>query len=177
LAGGIERAGTTSVARSGATCLVGSGDGIGARRLSGAALEWVARAGVDVRARRTGVRLRALFAVTRTFFLTAFGVLEAAFVATDFLAAGFFGAGFFAFVLLAFVLLALPFTVRFATTSLTADRVDLLAAFLRVVERTAPVVFLRDAAAFNCFPLFGLWPRPSSRTPRNFPGPPYFREF
>jgi hypothetical protein len=186
LAGGIERAGTTSVARSGATCLVGSGDGIGARRMAaGAALGWVARAGVDVRARRTGVRLRALFAVARTFFLTAFS-------AKGFLAAGFFDAVLLAFVLLAFVLLAfvllafvllafvllaLPFAVRFATTSVTAVRVDLLAAFLRVVGRTAPVVFFRDAAAFNCFPLFGLWPRPSSRTPRNFPGPPYFQEF
>jgi len=40
------------------------------------------------------------------------------------------------------------------------------------VERTDPLVFFRDAAAFNCFPLSGVWPRPSSRTPRNSPGPP-----
>ena len=124
---------------------------------------------MDVRARRTGVRLRALFAVTRTFFLTAvvaFDDLEAAFFTAD-----FFETGFAALALLAFGLLARPFPVRFAAT---VARADLLAAFLRVVERTAPVVFLRDAAAFNCFPLFGLWSRPSSRTPRSYPGPPYF---
>jgi len=154
-----------SVARAGATCRVGSGDGIGARRRDEgtAFLGWVARAGVDVRARRTGVRLRALFAVTRTFFLAAvfaFGDLEAAFFTADFLAAGFFETGFLAVVLLACGLPALPFTVRFATTSVTRARADLFATFLRVVERTAPVVLLRDVAAFNCFPLFGLWPRP-----------------
>jgi hypothetical protein len=123
---------------------------------------------VDVRARRTGVRLRALFAVTRTFFVAAvvaFGDLEGAFFT-----AGFFDAGFLAVALLAFGLLARPFAVRFAAASVTVAREDLLAAFLRVVERTAPVVFLRDAAAFNCFPLFGLWSRPSSRTPRRLPG-------
>jgi hypothetical protein len=122
---------------------------------------------VDVRARRTGVRLRAFFAVTRTFFLTAvaaFGDLEAAF-----LTAGFFDAGFLVVALLAFGL-ARPFTVRFATTSVTFARAGLLAAFLRVVERTAPVVFLRDAAAFNCFPLFGLWHPALEQNAQELPG-------
>jgi hypothetical protein len=72
---------------------------------------------------------------------------------------------------------ALPFAVRFAFASFTLPRPADLAVVLRLGERTAPVVFLRDAAAFNCFPLFGLWPRPSSRTPRNVPGPPYIEGF
>ncbi len=29
---------------------------------------------------------------------------------------------------------------------------------LRAVERALPLTFRCDAAAFNCFPLFGLWP-------------------
>jgi hypothetical protein len=36
---------------------------MGVRRLPGAAFGWVARAGLDVRARRTGVRFRVVFDV------------------------------------------------------------------------------------------------------------------
>jgi hypothetical protein len=59
-AGGIERAGTASGTRTGATCLVGSGDGIGARRTgtTTAVLVWVDRAGVEALARVTGVLVR-----------------------------------------------------------------------------------------------------------------------
>jgi hypothetical protein len=56
----------------GATCLVGSGDGIGARR-AGATTDvvWVDRAGVEARARVTGVLLlvRAGLAFARPFDL------------------------------------------------------------------------------------------------------------
>ena len=178
--GGIERAGTTSVVRSGATCRVGMGDGIGARlrRAAGTAFEGcVARAGVDVRARRTGVRLRAGlvdFVVTRTPLLTSLlGLALLFFVvpARALLVLALLGA------VLALFLLDLLFTTRFAAERAVAPRTAAFVAFLRVVERTAPVVFLLDTAAFNCFPLFGLWPRPSSRTPRNFPGPPYSKRF
>jgi len=129
--GGIERAGTTSVALSGATCRVGSGDGIGARlRLAAgtAFLGWVARAGVDVRARRTGVRLRVVFAVVRMLLTGLLVVLRFAFAL---LAVAFA----FAFVrlgaaVLAFFLLALPFTARFAAASATVPRAAAFAAFL-----------------------------------------------
>ena len=57
-AGGIERAGRVTAARTGATCFVGSGEGIGAR-LAGAAAPCVERAGVDVLERETVVRRRA----------------------------------------------------------------------------------------------------------------------
>jgi hypothetical protein len=139
----MERAGTVSAARSGATCLVGRGDGMGVRRLAGAAFGWVARAGFDVRARRTGVRLRAV--------LDVFASARDAFLLADVLVAWTFF-----------------FNGRFE-----ALRDDDRAALLPRVERTDPCVFFRDAAAFNCFPLFGLWPRRSSRTPRNSPGPPF----
>jgi len=43
--GGIDRAGSETATRSGATCLVGSGDGIGARRAG--AIPCVERAGVE----------------------------------------------------------------------------------------------------------------------------------
>jgi hypothetical protein len=70
----MERAGTARAVRSGATCFVGRGDGMGGRRLLGAERVWVERAGVVVRARRTGVRLRAVLevlAVAREVFLVA----------------------------------------------------------------------------------------------------------
>ena len=62
-AGGIERAGTASGTRTGATCRVGSGDGIGARRTgtTTAVLAWVDRAGVEALARVTGVRVGLAF--------------------------------------------------------------------------------------------------------------------
>jgi len=66
-AGGIDRAGRVTAARTGATCFVGSGDGIGAR-LAGAAAPCVERAGVDVLDRETVVRRRTdlgAFAFTR----------------------------------------------------------------------------------------------------------------
>ena len=64
----MERAGSVTAARTGATCFVGSGDGIGAR-LAGAAAPWVDRAGVDVLERETVVRRRTdlgAFALVRT---------------------------------------------------------------------------------------------------------------
>jgi hypothetical protein len=176
--GGIERAFRATVPRSGATCLVGSGDGIRGRRLAtGAALGWVALAGVEVRARLIGVRAfvvarletRAVFLdVTARFllatlrFLLVVGRLRLVAVRVLLVAVRF-----------------LVFTVRFLLDAerLAALRVLGFAVVLRAVERTEPLVFFRDAAAFNCFPLFGLWPRPSSRTPRNFPGPPYIHGF
>jgi hypothetical protein len=110
----------------------------------------------------------------------------------------FFGAVFFLLVGAFFLLMAAFFllvgafflrvaarvlrvTVRFllvAVRFLLVERLAALrpfgfAAVLRAEERTEPLVFFRDTAAFNCFPLFGLWPRPSSRTPRNSPGPPH----
>jgi hypothetical protein len=51
--GGIERAGVTSAGRGGATCLIGMGDGSGARRF-GTARPCVLRAGLAARARVTG---------------------------------------------------------------------------------------------------------------------------
>jgi hypothetical protein len=104
-AGGIERAGTASATRTGATCLVGSGDGIGARRTGTTVLVWVDRAGVEALARVTRVLVRVSLAFTRLFCLAA----------ADFFAVGF-----------------------------------------RAVERTLPLTFRCDAAAFNCFPLLGL---------------------
>jgi len=123
-AGGIERAGTVSAARAGATCLVGSGDGIGALRTgTTTVLVWVERAGVAALARVTGVLFRVGLAFTRLFGFACFAV--------DF------------------------FTVD-----------------LRAVERALPETFRCDAAAFNCFPLFGLWPR-RTRATRNDLAPPY----
>jgi hypothetical protein len=40
-------------------------------------------------------------------------------------------------------------------------RFDLTVA-LRAVVRALPLTFRCDAFAFNCFPLFGLWPRRSA---------------
>src|SRR5512136_790398 len=106
--GGIERAGRVSGTRAGATCLVGSGDGIGARR-AGATRELgcVDRAGVEALARVTGVLVRVGLAFARLF----------------------------------------DFTVD-----------------LRAVERALLLTFRCDVAAFNCFPLFGLWPRRTRAT-------------
>jgi hypothetical protein len=146
----MERAGTSKVARSGATWRVGSGDGIGARRGAGTAFACVARAGVDVRARRTDVRLRVLFGVVRALFRVLFAPLVVLEAVLDVLAAVFFFAADFMAEALPFRL-AWPFAVRFATA-----RTVFLAALFRVFVRTAPVVFLRDAAAFNCFPLSGF---------------------
>jgi len=107
-AGGIERAGTVSATRAGATCLVGNGDGIGALRTgTTTVLVWVERAGVAARARVTGVLVRVGLAFTRLFCFA----------------------------------------------------VD-----VREVERALPLTFRCDAAAFNCFPLFGLWPRRTRAT-------------
>jgi hypothetical protein len=125
-------------ARAGATCRVGRGDGMGARRATG--IEWVERAGLDVRARRTGVRLLddRDFAAVRDFAEPVF-LCRLALVPRARRAAG------------------LP--------ARTAD-----------LARTLPFVFFRDDAAFNCFPLFGLWPRRRAERPRNSPGPLIVRE-
>jgi len=108
-AGGIERAGTASATRTGATCLVGSGDGIGARLTGTTTVAWVERAGVEALARVTGVLVRVGLAFVRLFC----------------------------------------FAVDFFT-------VDLFTVDFRAVDRALPVTFWCDAAAFNCFPLFGL---------------------
>jgi len=139
----MDRAGIASAVRSGATCRVGSGDGIGARRAFGAAPGWVARAGVDVRARRTVVRLRVDFAVAR--LRVDFAVVRA----------------------VVFLVPTALFVFRFAL------RLFVFVPEPRLVERTDPVLLFRDAAAFKLLPLvLECWPRPSSRTPRIFPGPP-----
>jgi hypothetical protein len=121
-AGGIERAGTVSAARAGATCLVGSGDGIGALRTgTTTVLVWVERAGVAARARVTGVLVRVGLAFERLFC--------------------------------------------FAVDFFTVD--------LRAVERSLPLTFRCDAAAFNCFPLLGLWPRLNAGDQDAYLAPPY----
>jgi hypothetical protein len=76
-AGGIERAGIVTVTRTGATWRVGSGDGIGTRRTGAAtACTWVDLAGVDARARTTGVLVREGFAFARLFAFTAVFLAE-----------------------------------------------------------------------------------------------------
>jgi hypothetical protein len=125
-AGGIERAGTVSAARAGATCLVGSGDGIGALRTGTTTLVWVERAGVAARARVTGVLVRVGLAFARLFC----------------------------------------FAVDFFTT-------DFFTVDLRAVERALPLTFRCDAAAFNCFPLLGLWPRLNAGDQDAYLAPPY----
>ncbi len=120
-----------------------------------AALGCAARAGVDVRARRTGVRIRLVLAVPRAVFFLATGRLLLAAV-------------LFLCVALRFLLFAGLAAVRFLPDALRRFG---FAAARRDVERTEPFVFLRDPAAFNCFPLFGLWPRTSSRTLRSIPDP------
>jgi hypothetical protein len=133
---------------------------MGVRRLLGAGRLWVARAGVDVRARRTGVRFRAVFevlATTRDVFLLA-AFLLAAFLLAAFLLAAFLVAVF----LVPWVFL---FVGRFE-----ALRVDDRAAVLRRVERSDPFVFFRDAAAFNCFPLIGLWAPALEQDAQELPG-------
>jgi len=122
-------------------------------RFLGAALGCAARAGVDVLARRTGVRVRLVLAVEGVvFFLVAVLLV----VAVRFLLAAV------RFLLFAVLLEAL---LRFG-----------FAAAFRDVERTEPFVFLREPAAFNCFPLFGLLPRISSRTLRSVPDPLLYQE-
>src|SRR5688572_31287741 len=88
--GGIDRAGVTRTARGGATCFVGSGDGIGSLRRAGACvastLTWVLRAGVVARDRVTAAldgRLAPVRAAGRA----------AGFRAAGFRAAGFRAAG------------------------------------------------------------------------------------
>jgi hypothetical protein len=93
-------------------CLVGSGDGMGVRRASGATAApetWVALAGVAVRARVTEVRVLLGLADTASFLCWLF-----------------------------------------------RRSFDLARDVLRGLRRTDPLFFFRDAAAFNCFPLFGL---------------------
>ena len=103
-AGGIERAGIITAARAGATCRVGSGEGIGVRRTGTAIV----------------VPCVALWGVVALALVTVFAVR------TDL--AFFFPAAWRAFGF--------------------GDGRDL--------ERDLPLPLLRDAAAFNCFPLFGL---------------------
>ena len=159
--GGIDRARSVTVPRRGATCFVGSGEGMRWRRL-GAPLGCVARAGVDVRARRTGVRVRLVLVVTRAVFFLATGRFLLAAV-------------LFLCVALRFLLAAGRFLLAAVRFLPVGRRLDALrrfgfAAARRDVERTEPFVFLRDPAAFNCFPLFGLWPWPSSKDAQELPG-------
>ena len=143
-------------------------------RFLGAALGRVARAGVDVLARRTGVRVRLVLAVEGVVFFLAAGRLVLApvllVVAVRFLLVE-------CRLLLAavrFLLAAVRFLL-FAVLLEALLRFGLAAAF-RDVERTEPFVFLREPAAFNCFPLFGLWPRTSSRTLRSIPDPLLYQQ-
>jgi hypothetical protein len=124
-------------------------------RFLGAALGCAARAGVDVLARRTGVRVRLVLAVEGAVFFLAAGrlVLAVRFLPVE----------------CRFLLAAVRFLL-FAVLLDALLRFGFPAAF-RDVERTEPFVFLREPAAFNCFPLFGLWPRTSSRTLRSIPDP------
>ncbi len=124
-------------------------------RFLGAAMGCVARAGVDVLARRTGVRVRLVLAVEGAVFFLAAGrlVLAVRFLPVE----------------CRFLLAAVRFLL-FAVLLEALLRFGVAAAF-RDVERTEPFVFLREPAAFNCFPLFGLWPQTSSRTLRSIPGP------
>jgi hypothetical protein len=161
--GGIERAGIVTVARTRATCLVGSGEGIGVRRTGTAiaVLEpWVARAGVVARARVTvfAERVDAAFffpAVWRAFGLAdgrAFGFVDGrAFGLADGRAFGFVDGR-------AFGLAdgrAFGFLVDGRAFGLADGRAF---GFVdgRALERDLPLTLLRDAAAFNCFPLLGL---------------------
>ena len=84
--------------------------------------------GVDVRARRTGVRLRVVFAGVRALLTGLLVVLRLAFA----LLAVAFAFGFvrLAATVLAFFLLVLPFTARFAAASAPVPRAAAFAAFL-----------------------------------------------
>jgi hypothetical protein len=94
---------------------------------------------LDVRARRTDVRLRVDFAAVRAVvFFFAAAVLLVRLVAARRAVVPLAAGRLFAL-------------VRFAVLRL-AD----LVLVRRVVERTDPLVFLRDVAAFNCFPLSGV---------------------
>ena len=137
-------------------------------RFLGAAMGCVARAGVDVLARRTGVRVRLVLAVAEVVFFLAAGRLLAAvllLVEVRLLLVE----GRFLLAAVRFLLAAVRFLL-FAVLLEALLRFGVAAAF-RDVERTEPFVFLREPAAFNCFPLFGLWPQTSSRTLRSIPGP------
>jgi len=99
---------------------------------------------VDACVERAGLNVRARLTAVRPFeALTAF---------------------FFAFrVGLGRVRFALRLTGR---TRRAAGRPELV----RALARTLPVVFLLDDAAFNCFPLFGLWLRLEQKA-QEAPGP------
>jgi len=62
---------------------------------------------------------------------------------------------------------AIDFAVDFALDFVTTD--------FREVERALPLTFRRDAAAFNCFPLLGLWPRRTRATKVSTWRPPTIR--
>jgi len=74
------------------------------------------------------------------------------------------------------VRVGLPFTrlFGFALDFLAIDffTVDFFTVDLRAVERALPLTFRRDAAAFNCFPLLGLWPRRTWATRESIWRPP-----
>jgi hypothetical protein len=57
-----------------------------------------------------------------------------------------------------------------------AERFD-FAVLLRAMVRALPLTFRCDAAAFNCFPLFGLWPRRTWATKGLSVAPPYDNSF
>ena len=122
-------------------------------RFLGAALGCVARAGVDVLARRTGVRVRLVLAVAEVVFFLAAGRLLVAvllLVEVRFLLIE----GRFLLAAVRFLLAAVRFLL-FAVLLEALLRFGVAAAF-RDVERTEPFVFLREPAAFNCFPLFWI---------------------
>ncbi len=116
-------------------------------RFLGAALGCAARAGVDVLARRTGVRVRLVLAVEEAVFFLAAGrlVLVVRFLVVE-----------CRFLLVAVrCLLAAVRFLLFAVLLEALLRFGFAAAF-RDVERTEPFVFLREPAAFNFFPLFWI---------------------
>jgi hypothetical protein len=62
--------------------------------------------------------------------------------------------------------------VGLAFTRLFCFAADLFAVDFRAVERALPLTFRCDAAAFNCFPLLGLWPRRNAGNQERRPGAP-----
>jgi hypothetical protein len=166
---------------------LGRGDGIGARRDLGAALGCVARAGVDVRARRTGVRARVDFVVVRVVFFFA-GLAAARFVVR---VLGRFAVDRLPLVRLAVVRLAVVRLAvgRLAVVRLAVVRLDVLLVARRVVvfflavdrlvdfvpvarffERTGPLLFFRDAAAFNATPCVGFLAPAHEQDAQELPG-------
>ena len=120
----------------------------------------MARAGVDVRARRIGVRARADLAVVRAvaFFLGAVVrfavVLRAALVRLVLRLAVVRLVARLEVVDLAELRPAVvPLVVRLLAGRLAVLRLVDFVLERRVVERTDPLLFFRDAAAFNCYPL------------------------